>query len=218
MGHGASTDRVDRPRRTLGIFGDPSAQLSLSRREEFVAAGRGGGHREARIEDGGWRIEVGEPGELSPGWVNWSGQVEDRGSLISDLAFRISDLIDAVAHSQISDTGTGTIKLCFLAMKSEIPNPKFRFTYSAALRPGTLLSICSMPQAPAVGSIFRGLHSPAGLKACRTSPMTSRSDDVNSLFMKLIFSTPMPCSPVTLPPISMHLFKISSLASSTRLI
>ena len=34
--------------------------------------------------------------------------------------------------------------------------------------------------------------------------------------MKSIFSTPMPCSPVTLPPQAMHSSRISWLAASTR--
>ena len=39
-----------------------------------------------------------------------------------------------------------------------------------------------------------------GLKASRRFFIAARSLGVNILFMKPIFSTPMPCSPVTLPP------------------
>ena len=39
---------------------------------------------------------------------------------------------------------------------------------------------------------------------------------MNILFMKPIFSTPMPCSPVTLPPQARHSSRISLLAASTR--
>ncbi len=80
----------------------------------------------------------------------------------------------------------------------DLPSPPLH--QSAALRPGFDCGMCSMPQAPAVGSIFCGLHRPAGLNACRTSAITARSVSVKSWLMKEIFSTPMPCSPVTLPP------------------
>jgi hypothetical protein len=55
-------------------------------------------------------------------------------------------------------------------------------------------------QAPAVGSILRGLHRPSGLNAARNRNIIAKSSGENSFDMKSIFSTPMPCSPVTLPP------------------
>ena len=54
--------------------------------------------------------------------------------------------------------------------------------------------------APAVGSILCGLQRFSGLNACRSRSIIARSSGVNSFGMKSIFSTPMPCSPVTLPP------------------
>ena len=50
------------------------------------------------------------------------------------------------------------------------------------------------PQAPAVGSILAGLRRLCGLKASRSRAMASRSSSLKSLRMKLIFSTPIPCS------------------------
>ena len=61
--------------------------------------------------------------------------------------------------------------------------------------------------APAVGSILRGLHRPSGLNAGRSRSIIARSSGENSFGMKSIFSTPMPCSPVTLPPHADALFQ-----------
>jgi hypothetical protein len=66
-----------------------------------------------------------------------------------------------------------------------------------------------MTKAPAVGNILRGLHRPSGLNAVRKRIIIARSSGVNSFGMKSIFSTPMPCSPVTLPPQRMHSSRIS---------
>src|SRR5205814_4235649 len=85
---------------------------------------------------------------------------------------------------------------------------------SAARLPGCF---CSMPQPPAVGSILSGLRLPRGLNASRRFFMAARSVGENILFIKPIFSTPMPCSPVTLPPQARHSSRISLLAARTRL-
>ena len=53
------------------------------------------------------------------------------------------------------------------------------------------------------------------LKAERNRVMKSRSAGAKRIDMKSSFSTPMPCSPVTLPPSRMHSPSISWLASIT---
>ena len=63
--------------------------------------------------------------------------------------------------------------------------------------------------APAVGNTLCGLQRPSGLNAARSRSIMCRSSGENSLGMKSIFSTPMPCSPVTLPPQWMHSSRIS---------
>ena len=59
-----------------------------------------------------------------------------------------------------------------------------------------------------VGSIFAGLQRFSGLNADRSRSIMFRSSGENSFDMKSIFSTPMPCSPVTLPPQRTHSSRI----------
>ena len=73
----------------------------------------------------------------------------------------------------------------------------------------------SMQPAPP-GSILDGLQRPSGLNVWRRATIAARSSGEKSLGMNSIFSTPIPCSPVTLPPRRMHSSRISWLATSTR--
>src|SRR5207245_8893808 len=98
-----------------------------------------------------------------------------------------------------------------LVTLTQLQGSCFRF-HRAAFRPALLGSM----QAPAVGNILPGLHCPLGLKAERSRVIIIKSSGENSLGMKLIFSTPMPCSPVTLPPHLRHSSRISRLAPRTR--
>src|SRR5262249_28921201 len=84
--------------------------------------------------------------------------------------------------------------------------------HSAARRPALVGSI----HAPAVGSIFCGLHWPSGLNADRSRSIMCKSSGENLWGMKLISSPLLPCSPVTLPPQRRHSSRISWLASRTR--
>ncbi len=68
--------------------------------------------------------------------------------------------------------------------------------HADAARPGLLRSM----QPPPPGSILDGLHRPSGLNVLRSATIAARSSGEKSLGMNSIFSTPMPCSPVTLPP------------------
>ncbi len=67
------------------------------------------------------------------------------------------------------------------------------------------------------GSILNGLQRPSGLNVVRIATIAARSSGEKSFGMNSIFSTPMPCSPVTLPPTLMHSSRISWLARKTRL-
>src|SRR5437868_10994576 len=84
----------------------------------------------------------------------------------------------------------------------------FPHDYSAARLPGLVRSTrLGSAHAPAVGSILLGLQMFVGLNASRRRIIIARSSGVNSFGMRSSFSTPMPCSPVTLPPKRIHSFR-----------
>ena len=84
----------------------------------------------------------------------------------------------------------------------------FAPTHAGIARPGFDRSMQPAPP----GSILDGLQRPSGLNVLRRATMAARSSGEKSLGMNSIFSTPMPCSPVTLPPTAMHSSRISWLA------
>src|SRR5260221_4239808 len=70
--------------------------------------------------------------------------------------------------------------------------------------------------ASGAGSTLFGLKLPDGSTDVRTRAMTSRSAGLKISGMYACFSMPTPCSPVIVPPASMHCVRISRPAAMTR--
>ena len=81
----------------------------------------------------------------------------------------------------------------------------------AACRRGARTSTCC----PAEGKILLGLQRSSGSNTARTLSMTLRSSGVKINGISATFSTPMPCSPVRLPPRATHSRRISRPAATT---
>src|SRR5262249_30833758 len=142
----------------------------------------------------------------------WSGPRHDNDLAIQEFEFyRVTrrQFAELVArHRKEDQQPVGS----WLRFCSQLRRPDYLSSHSAALLPALLGSM----HAPAVGSIFAGLQRFSGWNADPSRIIIPRSSGENSWGMKLIFSTPMPCSPVTLPPTRMHSSKISWLAARTR--
>ena len=94
--------------------------------------------------------------------------------------------------------------------------------YSTLMRAWVCLlytSTCMRPysaQRCSVGITLPGFSSPLGSKACFSASICVRSSGLNCTHMLLSFSTPTPCSPVTVPPSATLVSRMSAPNSSQR--